>query len=103
MVPAYSLPPDNEDQQIIRILVKINQTRELVDALGETCTTRSSTYASGRPGRRCAARSTPGTGTSRYRERLLAAAGDRRSGGVGPLLAGALAGQVVLDQRQVVA
>ena len=33
MVPAYHLPPDNEDQQIIRILVKINQSRELADAL----------------------------------------------------------------------
>ncbi len=33
LVPAYQLPPDNEDQQIIRILVKINQTRELADAL----------------------------------------------------------------------
>jgi glutamate decarboxylase len=33
MVPAYQLPPDNEDQQILRMLVKINQTRELVDAL----------------------------------------------------------------------
>jgi glutamate decarboxylase len=35
MVPAYALPPDNDDQQIIRILVKINQTRELVDALAD--------------------------------------------------------------------
>jgi glutamate decarboxylase len=35
MVPAYKLPPDNEDQQILRMLVKINQTRELVDALAE--------------------------------------------------------------------
>jgi glutamate decarboxylase len=33
MVPAYQLPPANEDQQILRMLVKINQTRELVDAL----------------------------------------------------------------------
>ena len=33
LVPAYQLPPDNEDQQIIRMLVKINQTRELADAL----------------------------------------------------------------------
>jgi glutamate decarboxylase len=33
MVPAYQLPPDNEDQQILRMLVKVNQTRELVDAL----------------------------------------------------------------------
>jgi len=35
MVPAYSLPPDNDDQQIMRMLVKVNQTRELVDALLE--------------------------------------------------------------------
>ncbi len=35
MVPAYHLPPDNEDQQIIRILVKISQTRELADALAD--------------------------------------------------------------------
>src|SRR4051794_36069356 len=35
MVPAYSLPPANEDQQILRMLVKINQTRELVDALAD--------------------------------------------------------------------
>ncbi|HEY4276688.1 MAG TPA: glutamate decarboxylase, partial [Conexibacter sp.] len=27
LVPAYQLPPDNEDQQIIRILVKVNQSR----------------------------------------------------------------------------
>src|SRR5205814_4901626 len=33
MVPAYHLPPANEDQQILRMLVKVNQTRELVDAL----------------------------------------------------------------------
>jgi glutamate decarboxylase len=33
MVPAYGLPPANDDQQILRMLVKINQTRELVDAL----------------------------------------------------------------------
>jgi glutamate decarboxylase len=33
MVPAYGMPPDNEDQQILRMLVKVNQTRELVDAL----------------------------------------------------------------------
>ena len=33
MVPAYQLPPANDDQQIIRMLVKLNQTRELVDAL----------------------------------------------------------------------
>jgi glutamate decarboxylase len=35
MVPAYHLPPNNEDQQILRILVKINQTRELADALAD--------------------------------------------------------------------
>jgi len=35
MVPAYQLPPDNEGQQILRMLVKINQTRELVDALAD--------------------------------------------------------------------
>ena len=35
LVPAYHLPPDNEDQQILRMLVKINQTRELVDALAD--------------------------------------------------------------------
>jgi len=33
LVPAYDMPPDNEDQKIIRMLVKVNQTRELVDAL----------------------------------------------------------------------
>jgi glutamate decarboxylase len=38
MVPAYHLPPDNEDQQIIRMLVKINQTRELSDALADDFT-----------------------------------------------------------------
>jgi len=35
MVPAYQLPPNNEDQQILRMLVKVNQTRELVDALAD--------------------------------------------------------------------
>ncbi|HEX4717823.1 MAG TPA: glutamate decarboxylase [Thermoleophilaceae bacterium] len=35
MVPAYHLPPANEDQQILRMLVKVNQTRELVDALAD--------------------------------------------------------------------
>lgn len=29
------MPPKNEDQQIIRMLVKVNQTRELVDALAD--------------------------------------------------------------------
>lgn len=33
LVPAYNMPPDNQDQKIIRMLVKLNQTRELVDAL----------------------------------------------------------------------
>jgi glutamate decarboxylase len=33
LVPAYHLPPDNEDQQILRMLIKFNQTRELVDCL----------------------------------------------------------------------
>ena len=35
LVPAYQLPPDNDEQRIIRILVKINQTRELADALAD--------------------------------------------------------------------
>jgi glutamate decarboxylase len=35
MVPAYKLPPANDDQQIIRMLVKVNQTRELADALAD--------------------------------------------------------------------
>jgi glutamate decarboxylase len=35
MVPAYELPPANEDQQLIRMLVKINQSRELADALAD--------------------------------------------------------------------
>jgi glutamate decarboxylase len=35
MVPAYQLPPDNADQQIMRVLVKVNQTRELADALAD--------------------------------------------------------------------
>ena len=33
LIPAYQLPPDNGETRIIRMLVKINQTRELVDAL----------------------------------------------------------------------
>jgi glutamate decarboxylase len=33
MVPAYGLPADNEDQRIMRIMVKLNQTRELAGAL----------------------------------------------------------------------
>ena len=33
LVPAYQLPPDSEDIRIMRMLVKVNQTRELVDAL----------------------------------------------------------------------
>ena len=35
LVPAYKMPPANEDQRIIRVLVKINQTRELADALAD--------------------------------------------------------------------
>jgi glutamate decarboxylase len=35
MVPAYRLPPANDDQQILRMLVKINQSRELADALAD--------------------------------------------------------------------
>jgi glutamate decarboxylase len=35
MVPAYHLPPANDDQQILRMLVKINQSRELADALAD--------------------------------------------------------------------
>jgi glutamate decarboxylase len=35
MVPAYQLPPANDDQQIIRMLVKINQSRELAEALAD--------------------------------------------------------------------
>ncbi|MDO8186915.1 glutamate decarboxylase [Conexibacter sp. JD483] len=38
MVPAYQLPPDNDDQQILRILVKVNQSRELADALADDIT-----------------------------------------------------------------
>jgi glutamate decarboxylase len=55
MVPAYQLPPANEDQQIMRMLVKINQTSELVEAL--TADFRESIAdlrerAGGGPGRR---------------------------------------------------
>jgi glutamate decarboxylase len=35
LVPAYSPPPANDDERIMRILVKINQTRELADALAD--------------------------------------------------------------------
>ena len=35
MVPAYEMPPDNEGQQIMRMMVKINQSRELADALAD--------------------------------------------------------------------
>jgi glutamate decarboxylase len=35
MVPAYNMPPANDDQQIMRMLVKISQTRELADALAD--------------------------------------------------------------------
>jgi glutamate decarboxylase len=33
LVPAYGLPPANDEVQVLRMLVKINQTRELVDGL----------------------------------------------------------------------
>jgi len=33
LVPAYGLPPANDEVQVLRMLVKVNQTRELVDAL----------------------------------------------------------------------
>jgi glutamate decarboxylase len=35
LVPAYHLPPGNDDQQVMRMMVKINQTRELADALAD--------------------------------------------------------------------
>ena len=35
MVPAYKLPPANDNQQIMRMLVKVNQSRELADALAD--------------------------------------------------------------------
>ena len=35
LVPAYQMPPKNEDQQILRMLIKVNQTRELGDALAD--------------------------------------------------------------------
>jgi glutamate decarboxylase len=35
LVPAYHLPPANEDQQVLRMLVKVNQSRELADALAD--------------------------------------------------------------------
>ncbi|MFN8204168.1 MAG: hypothetical protein U0S48_16545 [Solirubrobacteraceae bacterium] len=35
MVPAYELPPANDDRQIMRMMVKINQSRELADALAD--------------------------------------------------------------------
>jgi glutamate decarboxylase len=35
MVPAYRLPPANDDQEIIRMLVKTSQSRELADALAD--------------------------------------------------------------------
>jgi hypothetical protein len=34
-VPAYHLPPANDDRQVLRMLVKISQSRELVDALAD--------------------------------------------------------------------
>lgn len=35
LIPAYKMPPKNEEQQILRMLIKVNQTRELVEALGD--------------------------------------------------------------------
>lgn len=35
LVPAYHMPPKNEKQQILRMLIKVNQTRELGDALAD--------------------------------------------------------------------
>ena len=35
LVPAYHMPPENEDEQVIRMLIKVNQTRELGDALAD--------------------------------------------------------------------
>lgn len=35
LVPAYKMPPKNDDQQILRMLIKVNQTRELSDALAD--------------------------------------------------------------------
>jgi glutamate decarboxylase len=35
LVPAYKMPPKNDNQQILRMLIKINQTRELSDALAD--------------------------------------------------------------------
>ncbi len=35
LVPAYKMPPKNDDQQILRLLIKVNQTRELGDALAD--------------------------------------------------------------------
>ncbi len=39
MIPAYQMPPDNENDRIMRMLVKLNQTRELVDALADDFST----------------------------------------------------------------
>ena len=55
MVPAYHLPPDNSDLQIIRMLVKVNQTRELSDALADdfgAAIAHLRDRAGGGPGRR---------------------------------------------------
>ncbi len=35
LVPAYKMPPKNDQQQILRMLIKVNQTRELSDALAD--------------------------------------------------------------------
>ena len=68
MVPAYQLPPDNEDQQIMRMLVKINQTRELVDALVRRLRRLDHVPArAGASGKVPHHRSTPATATRGYR------------------------------------
>ncbi|MGB0119456.1 MAG: glutamate decarboxylase [Solirubrobacterales bacterium] len=35
LVPAYKMPPKNDEQQILRMLIKVNQTRELGEALAD--------------------------------------------------------------------
>lgn len=35
LVPAYKMPPANDQQQILRMLIKVNQTRELTEALAD--------------------------------------------------------------------
>jgi glutamate decarboxylase len=51
MVPAYQLPPANDDQQILRMLVKINQSRELADALADDVDASITDLRSGSAGR----------------------------------------------------